>query len=363
MPTNSKTTSKKSVGKKVATKKSVSLQGRFTSFIAARKKAIDSFMARRPHRSFRLTRRRDYARALNIPGYISFTHSVNKTVWGFRKLFIPLAIIYIVLYALLVGIGSQDTYSALSQTLGEATSEVFDGDINALGQAGVVFLSIATSGAMSEASESQQIFLVFIFILTWLATVWLLRNSLAGHKVKLRDGLYNSGSPIFSTIVIIVAIALQLIPAAAALVGYSAAESSGLTAGGAASMLFWIGAGLLVILSAYWITSSLFAMIIVTIPGMYPYTALKTADDLVLGRRVRILLRWVWMILVVAVSWALVIIPSILIDQWVKSLWPAIEWIPIVPVAILLMGSLSAIWIAAYVYLFYRKVVDSGSEL
>jgi hypothetical protein len=104
-------------------------------------------------------------------------------------------------------------------------------------------------------------------------------------------------------------------------------------------------------------------MIIVTIPGMYPYTALKTADDLVLGRRVRILLRWVWMILVVAVSWALVIIPSILIDQWVKSLWPAIEWIPIVPVAILLMGSLSAIWIAAYVYLFYRKVVDSGSEL
>ena len=64
-----------------------------------------------------------------------------------------------------------------------------------------------------------------------------------------------------------------------------------------------------------------------------------------------------------SVSWALVIIPSILIDQWVKSLWPAIEWIPIVPVAILLMGSLSAIWIAAYVYLFYRKVVDSGSEL
>ena len=363
MPTNSKTTSKKSVGKKVATKKPVSPQGRFKSFIAARKKAIDSFMARRPHRSFRLTRRRDYARALNIPGYISFTHSVNKTVWGFRKLFIPLAIIYIVLYALLVGIGSQDTYSSLSGTLQEATDQVFEGDIGAVGQAGIMLLTIVSSGTSVQATEAQQIFSIFIFVLIWLTTVWLLRNALAGHKVKLRDGLYNSGAPIFATVVLLLIVALQLIPVAVAAIGYTAAESSGLLVGGAAAMLFWIGASLLAILSLYWITSSLLAMIIVTLPGVYPMRALKTAGDIVLGRRTRVLLRWLWMILMVLLSWVVVMIPIILIDMWLKSLWPAIEWMPIVPTVIVIMGALSTIWVSSYIYLLYRKVVDSGSEL
>src|SRR5690606_2563192 len=154
-----------------------------------------------------------------------------------------------------------------------------------------------------------------IFLLTWLTTVWLLRNVLAGHKVKLRDGLYNAGSPIFATVVVIVFIAIQLIPVALALIGYSAALASGLLDGGAATMLFWIGAALLVVLSLYWITSSLFALIIVTLPGMYPYQAIRTASDLMLGRRTKILFRWLWMALTVVVAWLVVMLPIILLDM------------------------------------------------
>jgi hypothetical protein len=265
---------------------------------------------------------------------------------------------YAIFYALLVGTQSQETYTFLVDTLQETGQEVLSGGWGALGQAGLLLASIASPGALSETTEAQQIFSVFIFLLTWLTTVWLLRNVLAGHKVKLRDGLYNAGSPIFATVVVTVFIAIQFIPVALALIGYNAALASGLLDGGAATMLFWIGAALLVVLSLYWITSSLFALIIVTLPGMYPYQAIRTASDLMLGRRTKILFRWLWMALTVVVAWLVVMLPIILLDMGLKSLWPAIEWLPIIPFALLIMTAGTTVWAAAYVYLLYRNVVD-----
>ena len=330
---------------------------------ATQKKRFDAFMARRPHRSFRLTRRRDYIRPLTLPGNISFTYQVTNTLWKYKSTFLLLAAVYVLLYALLVGVQSQDTYTVLTDTLKETSGEALSGNWGAIGQASLLFLTIASFGVSAEASEAQQIFSVLIFLMAWLATVWLLRNLLAGHKVKLRDGLYNSGAPLFAMVCISLIIAVQLIPVAVATIGYSAAESTGLLeAGGAGAMLFWLGAALLAVLSLYWITSSLFAMVIVTLPGMYPYQAIRMAGDLMLGRRIKILLRWLWMALVVVLTWAVVMIPIILLDMGLKSLWPAITWLPIVPIATLIMAGLTTVWVSAYVYLLYRKVVDYVPE-
>ncbi|MFZ1249952.1 MAG: hypothetical protein WAR37_00670 [Candidatus Microsaccharimonas sp.] len=317
-----------------------------------------AYLERRPHRSFRRTRRRDYARPIELPGYIPFTHSVNITLLKYKKIFLPLIVVYTVLYVLLVGMQSQETYSTLTDTLQQTGGDIFEGNWGTLGKAGVLFLTVASSGASEPATEAQQIFSVLILLLVWLSTVWLLRNVLAGHKVKLRDGIYNSGAPLFSTLIITLIIAVQLIPVALALIGYSAAQASGLLDSGVAAMLFWIAAALLAILSLYWITSSLFAMVIVTLPGMYPFRAIQTAGDLVIGRRVTILLRWLWMSLVLLVAWALLLIPTILFDTWLKSVWPAIDWLPLVPFVAVLLSAITAVWVSAYVYLLYRKVVD-----
>lgn len=325
----------------------------------ALKQRYHSFMKRRPHRSFRLTRRRDYIRPLKLPGNIAFTHEVTQTVWRQKRMFLFLGLIYVVLFALLVGIQSQETYTTLTDSLESTSDNVFSGNWGEIGEAGLLLLAIVSSGANTEITEAQQIFSILIFLLMWLTTVWLLRNTLAGHKVKLRDGLYNSGAPLFATILITLFIVIQLIPVAVAFIGYSAASATGLiAAGGAGAMLFWIGAGLLTLLSLYWITSSLFAMIIVTLPGMYPYVAIRTAGDMVLGRRVKILLRWLWMVLVIILAWIVIVIPVILLDMGIKSLWPAVEWLPIVPITTLIMAALTTIWMASYVYLLYRKVVE-----
>jgi hypothetical protein len=323
---------------------------------------IQDFMSRRPHRSFRVTRRRDYRRSLKLPGYIAFTHHVNTTVWRFRKIFLALAIVYGLLTGVLVGIGSQETYSTLTDTLQETGSEVFEGNWGQLGQAGLLFASIATSGLTGTPSEAQQIYATLLVLLVWLTTVWLLRNLLAGHKVRMRDGLYSAGAPVVPLFIISLLLVIQLLPLGLALIAYSAASASGLLEGGVEAMLFWAAAGLLAILSLYWIVSTFMAMIVVTLPGMYPGRALRTAGDMVVGRRVRILLRLLWMVLVIALAWAVVLIPFILLDAGVKNLWPAIEWLPVIPVVLLLLGILSVVWSSAYVYLLYRRVVDDDAK-
>lgn len=322
---------------------------------------VTKFLDRRPHRSFRMTRRRDYARSLELPGHFAFTHYVNKTLWGYRKIFLLLALVYAVLYAILVGIGSQDTYTQLTDTLRDTSNGVLDGDWGELGKAAILFVSIAGTGLSAAPTEAQQIYAVLIVLLIWLTTVWLLRQLLAGHKVRLRDALYNAGAPLVSTFIIALVLVVQLLPVAIAVLGYAAASASGLLAGGVEAMLFWMAAGLLAILSVFWITSTLFALIVVTLPGTYPFKALRIAGDIVLGRRVRILLRWAWMSLVTVVVWIVVMIPVILLDTWIKGIWAASSWVPVIPVVFLALSSVTVVWVAAYIYLLYRKVVENDA--
>lgn len=315
-----------------------------------------------PHRTLRLSRRRDYLRPLVLPGVFSFTYEVTKTLWQFKKIFLWLVLIYVVLYGVLVGLQSQDTYRTISQAIEETGAQMFDGTWGVAEQTGGIFLSIATAGINSNMTEAQQIFSIIIFLLIWLTTVWLLRNLLVGNKVRLRDGLYNAGAPIVAMVIVALVMVVQLIPIAIAFIGYSAALTSGLLAGGAPTMLFWLAAVFLGVLSLYWITSSLLAMIIVTIPGMYPMKAIKSANELIFGRRLTILFRWLWMVFVVLIVWSLLLLIIILFDMWVKSMWSAIEWLPIVPFATVVLSALSTVWISAYVYLLYRKVVDYVPE-
>lgn len=310
-----------------------------------------------PHKTFQLTRRRDYVRPLTLPHPLVFILEVTQLMGKHRRLFIPLGVVYMCLYALLVGLGSQEVYTQLGSAITEAGGDL----VNPLTHSGLTVLALVTNGLNPELSDAQRIFGILLTLMAWLTTVWLLRNSFAGNKVKMRDGLYSAGAPIVATTLVAFIIALQLLPIALAAVGYSAAVSSGLLiSGGVAAMLFWIAASLLGVLSLYWVSSSLFAMVIVTLPGMYPIKALRSSYRLLLGRRIRFLIRFLWMGAFVAALWVIVLIPTVLFDSWVKSVWAAIDWMPIVPVALLLLGTFTVFWTSTYIYLLYRKVVDAN---
>ena len=321
-----------------------------------------NLLKRRPHRSFQRTYRRDYTRSLNLPGYWAFTNYVRKVLWDNKKTFLWLMAVYALLTVSVVNLASESLYSELRTTLNDTTSDIFKGFFGEIGKSGLLLLG-GVSGSFNEApTDSQsQTYMLVGGLLLWLTTVWLLRAIMAGAKPKMRDGLYNAGAPIIPTIFVGFVAILQMIPIAVVLYGYSAAVGSGLLEGGVEAMLFWSAAIMLALLSAYWLTSTFIAMVVVTLPGMYPLQALRTAGDLVIGRRIRILLRLLWMFLLVAVVWALIAIPTIMLDGWIKSIVPYFSGLPIVPVLLLVMSTATLVWVAAYIYLLYRRIVEDDA--
>lgn len=364
-PSSKKTNSKNKLATSVAALRDVTpsrgLHLRVNNSFKQLKQRSQNLLQRRPHRSFKRSQRRDYTRSLKLPGYWAFTNQVRTILWQQKKLFIPLVLLYGTLSVVLVGIASQDTYTQLGDTLREISGEVFIGNMGEIAKASLLLVSGVTGAASQELTTPQQIYAAIIFLFTWLTTVWLLRAILSGHKPRLRDGLYNAGAPILPTFLVGLLLLVQLIPVALAAIGFQAASSTGVLDGGIESMLFWICASLLASLSLYWMTSTFIALVVITLPGMYPMQAIKTAGDLVIGRRIRILLRLLWLFFTLAVSWLMIMLPIVLFDTWLKGIQPAIKWLPIVPVALLIMSTLTLMWSASYVYLLYRKVVDDDA--
>jgi hypothetical protein len=318
---------------------------------------------RRPHRSFRLTRRRDYNRSFKMPGYLGFTKYVlgqlRKSKWSFRLL----TLFSVVAIALLVGIMSQDMYSSLQDALAQTSENIVGGQVGEVGKAALLLLSTATTGGLNQSpTEVQQVFTVLIFMIIWLTTVWLLRNQLSGNKVRLRDGLYNACAPLISTALVVLVLFVQLIPAIVALVAYSAAVATDFLATPLYAVVFWMAAGGLGLLSLFLVTSTIFALVVVTIPGMYPFAAIKISGDLVTSRRLRVILRLVWMALNILVFWVITMIPIIIFDSWFKGVAEWASGWPIVSIALLIVSSMSIIFASSYIYLLYRRLIDDAAD-
>lgn len=334
------------------------LSGYYLKLNARRK----NFLSRRPHRSFRPTKRRDYRKKIQIPGYLNLTKSTHEIIWKRKKLFGGLLLIYALISAIFIGMASQDLFNTLSDLLKDTGSKVSGGDFGALGQAGILAITTVAGGATQNLSELQQVMALFFGIYIWLTTVWILRNILSGNKFKLRDALYNAGSPFIPTLLISLLLIIQLLPFSLALVIFTAAQATGFASGGVEAMMLWVGTGFLVVLSLYWLSATFFALVIATLPGVYPWQAYKTASDIVTGRRLTLLYRIIWLSLLICISWILVVLPAILLNTWLSSVWPFFRNIPFIPLLILVMSTATLIWSASYIYLLYRKIVDDAAK-
>lgn len=344
-----------------ATKKNVSLKERIGRTWQQLMRRRQAFLRRRPHRSFRVTKRRDYRRSLKLPGYFALTNQAWQLMRQHWRIFVGLAAIYAVLGVLLSGLMSQDTYQQLKDTINEANQE---GALGAVIPTLTLFTGVVTSqlsGSTGGVASSQQVVGTLIGLYIWLTTIWLVRGVIVGKRPKIRDGLYNAGAPVIALSVLVFIALVQLLPAAIAVIIYGAADTSGMLQQTVVLMLAAGAAILIVTLSIYWLTSTLFAMVIITLPGMYPLEAARLASDVVLGRRMRILLRLMWLLVVLAVVWAVVLIPVIIIDGALKAAIPALNWLPLVPLTALMLAALSIVASACYIYLFYRKVVADDS--
>lgn len=312
-----------------------------------------------PHKSFRRTYREDYKRDLKVPSITYHVMHSFRMIFKNWKLFLPFLIIVVILNAVFVGIMDQTNYENYQDILDETSEQVSGGDIGGVAKAGLLLISTVSTGGLSgESSEASTVFMVLLFLLIWLVTIFLLRHRMAGHEVKLRDGLYNAMTPLVSTLIVLMVALIQCIPIFLLIVAYSAAVQTEFLATPFYALVFFIFGALMIVLSSYLLSSSLMALVAVSAPGLYPMKALRTASDLMMGRRVRFILRLVALLLVVGLMWVVVMIPLILFDLFMKQFaWTS--GVPFIPICLTIMSCFTCIYATTYLYLYYRWMLDN----
>ena len=314
---------------------------------------------RRWHHSFKRSYREDYVRELEVPGLMHHAATTFRILFKNWRIFVPLLILIVILNILLVGVMSQETYDTFNEAIDNTEANFATGDIGSFARAGLLLIGTVTTGGLNQGmSESQEIIVALLFLIIWLVTIYLLRHILASHHPKLRDGLYNALAPLLSTLVVFLVLLIQLIPIMLVIITYSAAVETDFLATPFYALVYFIFAALMILLSLYLVSNSFLACVAVSAPGLYPMTAIRTSSDLIAGRRIRLIIRLLYLVFVLAVCWVVVMLPIILLDMWLKSIFDWLANIPLVSFFLMAMTVFSCIYFAAYSYLFYRRMLD-----
>ena len=305
-----------------------------------------------PHRSFYLTTHAQSVRQINISGYGRFVHEVGRLIWDNKRLYLKVLLVLTVALLFIIGLGAQSNYIEMRNSFAEVGMGKF------LTLVGLLTQAIITSMTVTDAN--RQTFAIVLILVAWMALIYIVRHIYGGKtKMKLRDALYNSSGALVPLLTILAVVLIQMLPLAIGLISYSAVTGAGYINEGIEieNMAAWCVIAALAILTIYWMITSLLTLVTVTIPGIYPLRAYFETSVLVSGRRVKILLRILMMLLPLVILWLVVLIPVVLIDQAVTF-----DSIPFVQLFTTLLVAASLIWISVYLYMLYRRLLDSPEQ-
>lgn len=262
-------------------------------------------------------------------------------LWRNKWVFLGILLIYAVVNFLL----AQSITGGMNVNNLKATSNsLFHGQFQAFSGGLTVFAVLLGSEAGTYKSYSYGFILLLIVSL---ALIWTIRqlSNVSQTKVRIRDAFYQGMYPFIPFIIVLLVIALELVPLiiGGAIYTDSILNGVAVTIPEKAAFVF-ITVGLAAI-TAYWLTGSIFALYIVTLPGMTPIKALKTASQLVSKRRLQILLR-------------LICLPLGLLIAYMIIMLPVIIWIaPISQFVLILLIFLSIAIVNSYLYSLYQDLL------
>lgn len=313
-----------------------------------------------PHRSFRRSYAEDsLGREIKLPGCLEFSLHVFKKLAQNWRLFLPLLLLAVVVEVLCVGLISESTYLDFQSNLETGNHTFAEGNLGNFAKAGLIFASTLTSsGLTSNFSESQVLFLLLLFLFLWLITIYLLRFRLANKSISLRAALYNSTTPLLSSLVVWLVLLLEMLPLLLIIVTYASAVSTEFLATPFYAFMYFIFATLMFLLFSYLFSGSILALPAVSAPGVFPLDALRAAKNLAFGRRVQIFTRLLFLVFTLAVVWVVLLLPLIILDLVLKSWLGFLAGFPFIPLVLIILICFSFIYISAYLYLLYRRFLD-----
>lgn len=291
------------------------------------------------HQSFRLTKTK-LRQAKPLPSAGVLLKKTYGIIRSDMRIFGGIALIYSVFTVVVIqGFSSAFNISEFKKQL----QELF-------GDAGNIETSLALYGyllgsAGSQAGESASSYQFMVGCIVSLATIWGVRQLLAGEKPGLRDVFYKGMYPLIPFLLVLFVIVLQLLPLAIGSFIYSTVIGQGLAVTAIEKFLWLLLFIALTLLSLYMLASSLFALYIVTLPDMTPVRALRSARDLVLHRRFGVMIRILAFPLVVLLVSLIIFIPLLMVAAVAAQ------------VLFLVVSALSLIGFNIYMYNLYRGLL------
>lgn len=282
--------------------------------------------------------------AKKLPGSFVLLGRTFQHIWRGKKLYAGIMLIFALGYVLLVkGLAFNfqvaETRDAINETLG-----------NEIGTAekATTLLGVLMGTSGTASGEAASVYQTFLFIMISLVIIWSLRQTFdgkTGPKITVKNAFYKSMTPLIPYVLVCMVIMLQALPALIGIGMYGTVTTSGLAVGAVEQILWFVGFILLLAVSIYLLSSSLFASYIVTLPDMKPLQALRSARKLVKFRRLVIIRKVLFLPLFILVSFAVIFLPMVLL-------------LPIVAeILFFIMSILLILVMHTYFYLLYRELL------
>ena len=269
------------------------------------------------------------------------TKKTGILLWQQKRIFIGLTLVYGLLNLVLAqGLSGTDIANLKLQL-----SQVFTGNFGVVTSSLVVFASLIGS-AGNTTSNTAGAYQLFLTLLASLTIIWALRQSVSGRIFKLRDAYYKGMSPLIPFVLVLLVIGLELLPMAIGSTLYSIVTTQGIAHGTFEKLVWGILFGSLSLLSLYLLASSLFALYIVTLPDMTPLKALRSARELVRGRRWTVLRKVLFLPLLLLIVAAVIMLPFII---WATPLAKYVYFV---------LSMFTLIAVHGYMYHLYRDLLN-----
>jgi hypothetical protein len=213
-------------------------------------------------------------------------------------------------------------------------------------EAGVLQFGFLLGGGNADGlSGAGSVYQSVLVVLCSLAIIYIIRELYAARIASIKEAFYESTGPLVPFLGVSAVITVQLLPLSLAAFLYTLGMVNGLA-------VHWWEQGIVLCLSIallVWslrmLLGSIFALYIVTLPGMTPLRALKTARTLVYKRRLMIAGKITALTVFIIVTAAAIEIPVIIVAT------------TLAPWLLILIGAVAFVVIHSYLYALYRELL------
>lgn len=278
----------------------------------------------------------------SLPSVWKLVEATSLTLWQHRRLFIGVTVIYGLLNLILVqGLAATNDVASLKDQL----NQIFTGHFGSLASSLSIFVVLVGS-AGNGSSQTAGAYQLFLGLITSLAVIWALRQLLAGSTIRIRDAYYQGMYPLIPFVLVLLVICVQLLPLLIGSTLYSLVVTNGIAVY-VLEKFFWLAVFVaLAATSLYLLSSSLFALYIVTLPDMTPVKALQSARELVKHRRWTLLRKLVALPVILLALAAVIMLPIII---WLTAV---AQWV------FFLLTMFALVAVHGYMYTLYRELLN-----